>query len=156
MENQESKQNAESRSVRNVDRTVKDLQSQIERRDKTNSQLTEDISKSRDKIERLLKTIDELQTSDSQNQMQARRADRELREEKDKAMRLDRELEGWKALRVERGGSAIIGRNGGASELGERLGASGSRRGSGVYVGSGPNGAIEVPQRKTSNTKGFL
>ncbi|WEW55954.1 class II myosin [Emydomyces testavorans] len=156
LEDQESKRNAEQRSVRNVDRTVKDLQSQLERRDKMNAQLTDDITKSRDKIERLLETINELQSSESENQLQARRAERELREEKEKSLRLERELEGWKSLRVERG--SAIARSGtftGLSDIGigERFG---SRRGSGVFVGSGANGVIEVPQRKTSNTKGFL
>lgn len=131
--------------MRNVDRTVKDLQAQIERRDKTNAQLTEDIAKSREKIERLLQTIEELQSSDSQNQLQARRAERDLREEREKSLRLERELEGWKALRVERG--SAVGRNMAA------LSDIGSRRGSGVF---GPNGQGEVPQRQTSNTKGFL
>ncbi len=51
------------REVRNVDRTVKDLQSQIDRKDKQNSQLQEDVGRMRDKIEKLLKTIDELQAS---------------------------------------------------------------------------------------------
>lgn len=114
-----------------------------------NNQLTEDIGKSRDKIERLLQTIEELQTSDSENQLQARRAERELREEREKSLRLERELEGWKALRLERG--SIAGKGpayGGASEMGDRY----SRRGSGVYVGSG----IELPQRKMSTSKGFL
>ncbi|PGH27808.1 hypothetical protein AJ80_00596 [Polytolypa hystricis UAMH7299] len=170
LDDQESKRNAEQRSVRNVDRTVKDLQSQIDRREKINTQLTDDISKSRDKIERLLQTIDELQSSDSQNQLQARRAERELREEKEKSLRLERELEGWKALRMERGsaiGGSAIGRSGTMGNMsevgvGERFGANGngngngSRRGSGVFV-SGANGSlIEVPQRKMSNTQHFL
>ncbi|KAL2002862.1 hypothetical protein VTN02DRAFT_5699 [Thermoascus thermophilus] len=145
LEEQESKRNAEQRSMRNVDRTVKDLQAQIERRDKTNAQLTEDIAKSREKIERLLQTIEELQSSDSQNQLQARRAERDLREEREKSLRLERELEGWKALRAERG--SAVGRNMPA------LSDIGSRRGSGVF---GPNGQGEVPQRQASNTKGFL
>ncbi|EED17636.1 myosin type II heavy chain, putative [Talaromyces stipitatus ATCC 10500] len=144
LEEQESKYSAEQRSTRNVDRTVKDLQSQIERRDKINSQLTDDINKSRDKIERLLQTIDELQSSDSQSQLQAKRAERELREEREKALRLERELEGWKQLRVERG--SIVGRANGLSDVA-------SRRGSGVYIA---NGTVEVPQRKFSNTKGFI
>lgn len=55
-----------------------------------NSQLTDDINKSRDRIERLLQTIDELQSSDSQSQLQAKRAERELREEREKALRLER------------------------------------------------------------------
>lgn len=158
MDDQESKRNADQRSVRNVDRTVKDLQSQIDRRDKMNTQLSDDISKSRDKIERLLKTIEELQSSDSENQLQARRAERELREEREKSLRLEREVEGWKGLRVERG--SAMGRSGtmtGLNEMGDRFGGvNGNRRGSGVFVGPGPNGPIEVPQRKLSNSKGFL
>ncbi|KAG5291863.1 myosin [Histoplasma ohiense] len=158
LDEQESKRNADQRSIRNVDRTVKDLQSQIDRRDKMNAQLSEDISKSRDKIERLLKTIEELQSSDSENQLQARRAERELREEREKSLRLERELEAWKGLRVERG--SATGRSGtaiGLSEMGDRFGGVNvSRRGSGVFVGPGPNGPIEVPQRKLSNSKGFL
>lgn len=140
--------------MRNVDRTVKDLQSQIDRREKINSQLTDDIAKSRDKVERLLQTIEELQSSDSGNQLQARRAERELREEREKSLRLERELEGWKSMRLERG-SAMVKSNTytSFSDVGERFG---SRRGSGVFVGSGTNGAIEIPQRKASNTKGFL
>jgi len=78
------------------------LQSQIERREKVNAQLADDIAKSRDRIGSLLATIEELQSSDSTNQLQAKRAERELREEKEKALRLERELEGWKALRMER------------------------------------------------------
>lgn len=129
--------------MRNVDRTVKDLQSQIDRRDKMNNQLNDDINKARDKIERLLGNIEELQHSDSDAHLQARRAERELREEREKALRLERELEGWKALRVERG--SVVGRGHMAA-----LSDVGSRRGSGMY-GSG-----EMPQRQPSNTKGFL
>lgn len=138
LEEQESRQSQSLRSVRNVDRTVKDLQTQIDRRDKINTQLTEDISKSRDKIERLLTTIDELQSSDSTNQLQAKRAERDLREEREKALRLERELEGWKALRMERG--SFVG-------AGAREGSvAGSRRGS---------GSADV-RRMMSNSKGFL
>jgi myosin protein heavy chain len=126
---------------------------QIERKEKANAQLQEDIGRSRDKMEKLLKTIDELQSSDSTNQLQARRAERELREEKEKALRLERELEGWKGLRVERNLT---------------------RGGSGAWrpdtaMGSETNGSaeggIEVPKRRSSlnrqvsimsMSKGFL
>lgn len=56
----------------------------------------------RDKVDKLLKTIDELQASESTTQLSARRAERELREEKEKALRLEKELEGWKGLRSEK------------------------------------------------------
>ena len=61
--------------MRNVDRTVKDLQSQIERREKSSTLLTEDLNKARDKIGSLLSTIAELQAMDSSS----KRAERELR-----------------------------------------------------------------------------
>ena len=70
LEDQENKHNAEQRSLRNVDRTVKDLQSQIDRREKMNAQLEDDVNKGRDKIERLLHNIEELQQSDSETQLQ--------------------------------------------------------------------------------------
>lgn len=139
---------------------MRDLQTQIERRDKANVQLNEDISKSRDKIERLLATIDELQSSDSTNQLQAKRAERELREEKEKALRLERELEGFKA-RLEynmdpmrrsstfRALSDFGGGGGSGGVYGLGIGDPRSRRG-----GSVPS--FEIPQRKSSLTKNFL
>lgn len=151
LEAQDSARTQSARSVRNVDRTVRDLQSQIDRRDKINSQLTDDISKSRDKIERLLSTIDELQSSDSGNQLQARRAERDLREEREKALRLERELEGWKGLRMERGNLVRNGTLVALSEMGDAVGERERRRGSGVGDGDG-----EGVARKTSTTKGFL
>jgi myosin heavy chain 9/10/11/14 len=140
------------RSVRNVDRIVKDLQSQIDRKDKQSSQLQDDVSRMRDKVDKLLKTIDELQASESSNQLSARRAERELREEKEKSLRLERELEGWKSLRMEKG-----------STLG-----SGSIRRMGTFrpgintEGDDATSGIDVPKRKSSiarapsMTKGFL
>ena len=80
--------------MRNVDRTVKDLQTQIERKDKQAAQSAEDAARLRDRVEKLLATIDELQASEGDHQLSARRAERELREERDKARRLERELEG--------------------------------------------------------------
>lgn len=141
LENQENERNKSQRSVRNVDRTVKDLQSQIDRRDKINSQLEEDVSRARDRAEKLLKTIDELQSSDSSNQLSARRAERELREEREKALRLERELDGWKA----------------------KMGDGGSVRRGAWMNGTGvEENGIEVPKRKSSvsrqisMSKGFL
>ncbi|KAL7266983.1 class II myosin [Rhizina undulata] len=102
IEEQEKVRNQSERSVRNVDRTVRDLQAQIERRDKVNVQLEEEIAKGKEKLERMLKTIEELQASDSEHQLISRRAEREAREEREKSLRLERELEGWKGLRLDR------------------------------------------------------
>lgn len=159
LEAAESQRASESRSTRVVDRTIKDLQSQLERREKANASLNEDISKARDKISTLLQTIDELQSSESTNQLAARRAERELKEEREKCSRVERELEGWKGLRVERR-SAL-----GLPDIARS--EAGSRRISGISIGRSPfvedearstgTGTVRaaVP-RKVSATKGFL
>ncbi len=154
----------EARSIRTVDRTVKDLESQIQRREKQNSQLADDVAKARDKISGLLSAIDELQSSDSQSQLAAKRAERELREEREKALRLERELEGWKVLRTERGtpGGGAVHRSGtmaALSEMAESQGRGASSRSAGsrkVSAVSSLGAAADGVQRKPSNTKGFL
>lgn len=103
IEQHESERAKSERSVKNVDRTVRDLQSQIERRDKNISALEEEISRGREKVEKLLHRIEELSASESKNELLARRAEREVREERERCLRLERELEGWKGLRLERG-----------------------------------------------------
>ncbi|WPJ58877.1 hypothetical protein SMAC4_01243 [Sordaria macrospora] len=159
LEEQENERSKSARSVRNVDRIVKDLQSQIDRKDKQNTQLQEDVGRMRDKVDKLLKTIDELQSSESANELSARRAERELREEKEKALRLERELEGWKNLRMEKG-SAMGG--GAGSVAGSVYG--GSIRGKRTFTNDmmQMDGVIEIPKRKSSIsrapslTKGFI
>ena len=147
--------------MRNVDRTVKDLQTQIERRDKQNASIVEDLNKTRDKISNLLATIDELQSSDSTNQLTAKRAERELREEREKSSRLERELETWKSTRVER--RSILGVPGAAaSEAGDIR----SRRGSSIGLLMGEMGeavpgerkysSLRTGMRRVSGQKGFL
>ncbi|KAI1675420.1 myosin type ii heavy protein [Pyrenophora tritici-repentis] len=135
LENSESTRLSESRSVRNVDRTVRDLQTQIERRDKQNAAVVEDLNKSRDKISNLLATIDDLQSSDSTNQLAAKRAERELREEREKTLRLERELEALKNLRTDR--RSILGVPGVA---GSDAGDNRSRRGSSIGLLMGEMG----------------
>ena len=128
---------------------MKDLQSQIERREKSSQMLSDDLNKSREKVERLLQTIDELQASDSSAQLSAKRAERELREEREKSLRLERELESWRGLRPERGS---LGRVNTAALLSD----SGSRRASSMASSQAGDVKIEVPARKSSLTKGFL
>ncbi|KAI4109439.1 MAG: hypothetical protein L6R37_000596 [Teloschistes peruensis] len=151
LEDQERSHSASLRSIRNVDRTVRDLEAQIARRDKTTQQLNDDIAKGRDKIERLLQTIDELQAEEASSQLAARRAERDLREEKEKALRLERELEGWKSLRLEKGGGAGKGTSGEWGGGSIRV----TPRGGGSRIGSGAYG-VDGMRRKMSDSKGFL
>lgn len=122
----------------------------------------EDLNKSRDKISSLLATIDELQSSDSTNQLAAKRAERELREEREKNLRLERELEGWKNLRVERRSTLGI-----PAAPGSDAGDSRSRRGSSIgllmgEMGEMPTndkakyGSLRSNLRRVSGQKGFL
>ncbi|CAJ2504050.1 Uu.00g114440.m01.CDS01 [Anthostomella pinea] len=166
LEAQENERSKSQRSVRNVDRTVKDLQSQIERKDKQTVQLNDDVSRLRDKVDKLLAAIDELQASESSNQLTARRAERELKGEREKTLRLERELDGWKHLRMEKGsvngGSVRFGTPGleGARRLSSWRTGPGTSDGDDASILSGTG--IEVPKRKSSInrvpslTKGFL
>jgi myosin protein heavy chain len=142
------------------------MQSQIERKDRQASQATEDANRQRDKVDKLLKTIDELQASESNTQLSARRAERELREEKEKILKLERELEGWKHLRTDKGGVASGLRFGTPGLDGGSVRRLSGWRGSidGVLddASSPGGGGIEIPKRKSSLsrapslTKGFL
>lgn len=145
-----------------MDRTVRDLQGQLLRREKLAQQLTDDVAKGRDKIERLLQMVDELQAEEARSQLVARRAERDLREEKEKALRLERELEGWKGLRMERGGKAGGGGGWGGNNGGEWGGstrglANGNGNGIRNRSGSGIADGVEVGEnRRMSDSKGFL
>nr|POF06927.1 myosin type-2 heavy chain 1 [Quercus suber] len=155
LETLETSRTSEARSVRNVDRTVKDLQAQIDRREKSASLLQDDLNKSRDKIERLLQTIDELQAADSSAQLAAKRAERDVREEREKCLRLEREVDTLRAVNREREHGA---RRPGTLAAMSDHGLAGSRRTSSIGIGGNGNGdvKIEVPARKSSLSKGFL
>lgn len=158
--------------MRNVDRIVKDLQSQIDRKDKQNAQTEEDLHRMRDKADKLLKTIDELQASESANQLQTRRAERELLQEREKIARLERELDSWKNLRSEKG--SVLGSVAGSIMSSSTRGGGMTRSGTMATMRSSglasvmdeeevdADGRVVIPQRKSSIsrvpslTKGFL
>ncbi|KAH0604680.1 uncharacterized protein H6S33_006348 [Morchella sextelata] len=119
LDEQEKERNKSERSVRNVDRTVRDLQTQIERRDKAAIQLEEEVTKGKEKLERLLKTIEELEAAHSEHQLIARRAEREAREEREKSLRLERELEGWKGMRLDRNANSRSNTMAALSQMGD-------------------------------------
>ncbi|OAA75298.1 myosin-11 (Myosin heavy chain) [Akanthomyces lecanii RCEF 1005] len=140
LEKHETEKSQSQRSTRNVDRAVKDLQGQVDRKDRQNAQLSEDVSRMREKVDKLLKTIDELQASESAVQLSTRRAERDLREEKERTLRLEREVDSLKTLKS--GGSL--------------------RRGSSIRSRINALGVIEDEEedsslsRAPSLTKGFI
>lgn len=101
--------------------------------------------------------MDELQAEEARSQLAARRAERDLREEKEKALRLERELEGWKGLRMERGvkNGGISG--GAPATNGNHLRALAATNGNRVSSGNGSGGVNgDVGNRRVSESKGFL
>ena len=123
------------------------MQTEIERKEKANSQLNQDISRHRDKIQKLLETVEELHKSDAENQMTTKRAEAKLREEREKALKLEKELEMMKM------------RNG--------SGSSGSmmKRGNSGWASQsefGEDNGVDIPKRRSSlrremsMSKGFL
>ncbi|KAI9709980.1 MAG: hypothetical protein M1820_003058 [Bogoriella megaspora] len=154
LESETSLRATETRTQRTSDRTFKDLQSQIARKEKSLAQMTSDLDASRAKISRLLTNIDELQQADSASQLASKRSERELREEREKNLRLERELEGWKGLRMERESVRRSGTLAALSDVDVR-----SRRGSLTVKREGSAVPMEGErgnERKVSATKGFL
>lgn len=89
-----------------------------------------------------------MQAEEAKSQLGARRAERDLREEKEKGLRLERELEGWKGLRMERGATGAS-----ASGMGNGSEWGGSVRGKHASKGSEN---VEGIRRMLSDSKGFL
>ncbi|KAI4602208.1 hypothetical protein KJ359_009446 [Pestalotiopsis sp. 9143b] len=159
LETQETERSKSTREVRNVDRIVKDMQAQIERKDRQATQAAEDANRQRDKVDKLLKAIEELQASESDSQLSARRAERELRTEREKIAKLERQLEGSRL----RGGNHRLGTPGLDGASMRRLsGLRGSIEGVLDDAHSLSGGSIDVPKRNSSLsrapslTKGFL
>jgi len=145
LEKQETERNQSQRSVRNVDRQIKDFNAEIERKEKRCLQLQEENNRQREKQEKLLQTIEELQSSESGHEHAARRAERELREERGKVLQLEKELENLKTRGYQKGSRP-----------------SGSWRPGSEWGGDDDTGGIVIPKRKsslsraTSLSKGFL
>lgn len=92
--------NKENKTMRDTDRSIKDLQYQLSQRDKIKERLENELSKSEEKIQKLKIVVDELQSSESESKLAARRAEREARDEREKSLRLEKELEKAKS-RIE-------------------------------------------------------
>ena len=86
----------ETRQVRTNDRSVKDLYSQLSQKDKLIARLQDDASRLESKMQRLLESMEALQTSETNHRLSARRAKREARDVKERSLRHEKELEEWK------------------------------------------------------------
>jgi myosin protein heavy chain len=117
----------------------------------------DDLSKSRDKISSLLAAIDDLQSSDSSAQLAAKRAERELREEREKNLRLERELESWKTTTNRRSALGVPSDAGGErSRRGSSIGLLMGDMGEVASSEKGKYGSLRSGLRRVSGQKGFL
>ncbi|KAL9089018.1 MAG: hypothetical protein Q9159_002736 [Coniocarpon cinnabarinum] len=163
---------------------VEDLQQRLRKHEEHFEDLSADLNNSmRSRIDRLLKTVDDLQASDSAHSLAAKRAERELQAEKERRLKLEKEIEALKDRRGERENLGVSLSPSGTerkwastrplSEVSGNGGWSGSLRSSrsglhsraGSVEPSGPSmrplgslnsipGSPEVPKRKSSISKG--
>ncbi|KAI0226608.1 class II myosin [Massospora cicadina] len=85
------------RNTRKADRMVRELQFQLAERDKQRVALEAHSTKATQTIQQLRDQIDELENSESALQLSKRRAEREAADERERAARLEREVERLKA-----------------------------------------------------------
>jgi myosin protein heavy chain len=88
---------AESRSAR-------ELESQIATKEKLLARLQDESAKDKERVRHLVQTVEALQAEESTHLLASRRAEREARDAKERALQLEKELEEWKD-RVQRFGS---------------------------------------------------
>lgn len=97
LEEQGKKFAEDSRSLRSNDRSVKDLHLQLSQKEKHALKLEDEIGRNESKIKSLQKTVESLQGLETTHSLAARRAEREAREMKERALRMEKELEDWKS-----------------------------------------------------------
>lgn len=87
---------AAERSARAAERSVKELQGLVAARERSVQRSKEELSRYEAKIKNLQETVESLQSAETTHRLATRRAERELKDGKEKTLRLQRDLEEWK------------------------------------------------------------
>ncbi|TPX44704.1 hypothetical protein SeLEV6574_g04325 [Synchytrium endobioticum] len=85
-----------AKDARKNDRTLKDLQFQLSEKDKLKSRYDEELEKLYDKVKKQKLQIDELESNEANLSLGKRRAEREYTEQKERCLRLEKEVENLK------------------------------------------------------------
>lgn len=141
LEQRGTEQRSRERSARGEGRAIKDLEAQVERRVKRERALEEELGRWRAKVEALLKEVEAVELGRGEESVKVRRAEREVREEREERLRVERELEGWKGLRMEKPGGSLAGAGASSGRLRSGSG-SGSLRGLGREGSLRPGSAM--------------
>lgn len=87
----------ESRSLRNTDRTIKDLENSLAQRDAAQKRIEDKMHKAELRTQSMQQDIETLRDSEAANQMRARRAERDAADQRERALRAEKELERYKS-----------------------------------------------------------
>jgi len=80
-------------NARKTERTIRDLQNQLQERNKYKAKYEEDMERNESKIKKMKAQIEELEQSESNLQIAKRRIEREANEQRERASRLEKENE---------------------------------------------------------------
>ncbi|PKK63701.1 hypothetical protein RhiirC2_757866 [Rhizophagus irregularis] len=95
--NETNEKNESISNLRKANRTIRELQFQLEENDKSKLRFEQEICKYEQKVGKLRETIEEMQSSESSLQLSKKRAEREAHEAKERIVRLEKELEKTKS-----------------------------------------------------------
>ena len=126
-----------------------DLRQQLETRTKQNASLNRDLNNARAEIATLHSQLKDHQAAEASHQQALKKANREMHQERDRAHRIERELEGWRGLRMEKE-NRRSGSFGGYPPLGDSPDASNRRISGSFGMGNGGSGGDKVGKRAIS------
>lgn len=87
----------ETRSLRNTDRTIKDLEAALTQRDLGHQRLEDKVAKSDARARAMQADLEALRDADAAHQLRARRAERDASDQRERALRAEKELERYKS-----------------------------------------------------------
>ncbi|CCG81796.1 putative Myosin type II heavy chain [Taphrina deformans PYCC 5710] len=97
LNNQDRAKREESRSIRITDRAIKDLEATVAQREATQKRLVEKASKAEARAQSLQADLEALRDEDAANKLRARRAERDVSDQRERALRAEKELERYKS-----------------------------------------------------------
>ncbi|ORY83268.1 P-loop containing nucleoside triphosphate hydrolase protein [Protomyces lactucae-debilis] len=83
----------ESRSLRSTDRNIKELEAMLQRKASTEQLLSQQAAKAEAKMQALQQDLESSRDSDAAHQLRAKRAEREATDQRERALRAEKELE---------------------------------------------------------------
>ena len=93
----DSSRMAESKQVRNTDRTIKDLEATLSHKESMNKRLEDKLSKVDSRHAAAIQELEAVRDSEAQSQLRARKAERDAADQRERALRAEKELERFRS-----------------------------------------------------------